>query len=126
MEVFDHDDMTSHDVIGEAIFTVAQLQSAVPTTTTFDVINTAKVSKKNYKDSGKVYLKHFKINSQNHTFFDYIRGGTKMQVMLFFYFTLLVIPTLGVERETKDRVQILAEQPKHTKRTHTGSNRPDH
>jgi hypothetical protein len=80
MEVFDHDDMSSHDVIGDVTFTVAQLQNAVPTTTQFDVINASKVGKKNYKDSGKVYLKHFKINSQSHTFFDFIRGGTKMQV----------------------------------------------
>ena len=46
----------------------------------FDVINPDKVKKKNYKDSGKVYIKHFKVNSQNSTFFDFIRGGTKMQV----------------------------------------------
>ena len=80
MEVFDHDDMSSHDVIGELTLTVAQLQNAVPTTTQFDVINLSKVGKKNYNNSGKVYLKHFKVNSQDHTFFDYIRGGTKMQV----------------------------------------------
>ena len=46
----------------------------------FDVINPDKVKKKNYKDSGKVYIKHFKVNSQNSTFFDFIRGGTRMQV----------------------------------------------
>lgn len=80
MEVFDHDDIGSHDVIGSLTFTVAQLQNAVPTTTTFDVIDPAKVNKKNYKDSGKIYLKHFKINTQNNTFFDFIRGGTRMQV----------------------------------------------
>jgi hypothetical protein len=70
----------SHDVIGELILTVDQLQNAQLNTTHFDVVNPSKVGKKNYKDSGKVYLKHFKVNSQGHTFFDYIRGGTKMQV----------------------------------------------
>ena len=58
-EVFDHDNHGDDDLIGEFTTTLDELKDAVSKNKTFPCINSKKLSKRKYTDSGKLYLSHF-------------------------------------------------------------------
>ena len=58
-EVFDHDNHGNDDLIGEFTTTLDELKDAVTKNRTFPCVNSKKLSKRKYTDSGKLYLSHF-------------------------------------------------------------------
>ena len=58
-EVFDHDNRGDDDLIGEFTTTLDELKDAVTKNRTFPCVNSKKLSKRKYTDSGKLYLSHF-------------------------------------------------------------------
>ncbi len=86
-EVFDWDSDGSHDLIGEFTTTFTKLKVGMVEKTEFKVVHPKKaVSKKNYKDSGKVFLKYLEVKTEL-SFLDYIQGGTALNFSVAVDFT---------------------------------------
>ena len=63
-EVFDHDNRGDDDLIGAFITNLSELKDAVTKNSTFPCVNSKKLGKKKYVDSGKLYLSHFQIHER--------------------------------------------------------------
>ena len=63
-EVFDHDNHGDDDLIGEFTTNLDELKDAITSNKTFPCVNSKKLSKRKYTDSGKLYLSHFLLLEQ--------------------------------------------------------------
>ncbi|TRY74457.1 hypothetical protein TCAL_12492 [Tigriopus californicus] len=64
IEVYDWDSNGSHDIIGSFTTTLREMGSAMVAGKDFPLINSKKLSKKGYKNSGIVKLKSFKVGGE--------------------------------------------------------------
>ena len=86
-DVYDWDNDSDNDLIGSFTTTFTKLKTGMIEQTEFKVVHPEKVvKKKNYKDSGKVYLKHLDVKVEP-SFIEYIQGGTIMNFSVAVDFT---------------------------------------
>ncbi len=85
-EVFDWDSDGKSDLIGGFITNLRALSTATAQNKFFQCINPKKQSKKNYKNSGEVFLKYFMIERVT-SFMDYIQAGTNLNFSVAIDFT---------------------------------------
>ncbi|XP_067130750.1 copine-3-like isoform X2 [Centruroides vittatus] len=86
---FDHESDGNHDFIGKFTTTFAEILEAQHRQVEWPCINEKKMKKmkkKNYKNSGIIYLSSCKI-IKNYTFLDYIFGGTQINFTVAIDFT---------------------------------------
>ncbi|XP_036007182.1 copine-9 isoform X2 [Fundulus heteroclitus] len=87
VDVFDWDRDGSHDFIGEFTTSYRELSRGQSQFNVYEVLNPKKKGKKKkYINSGTVTLLSFKVDSE-HTFVDYIRGGTQLNFTVAIDFT---------------------------------------
>ncbi|XP_037131036.1 copine-5 isoform X2 [Syngnathus acus] len=86
VEVYDWDRDGSHDFIGEFTSSYKELCRG-PNVNVYEVVNAKKkLKKKRYINSGTVSLMSFSVESE-HTFLDYIKGGTQIHFTVAIDFT---------------------------------------
>ncbi|XP_041713067.1 copine-8-like isoform X1 [Coregonus clupeaformis] len=86
-EVYDWDRDGSHDFIGEFTTSYRDLSRGQSQFNVYEVVNAKKkVKKKRYINSGTVTLLSFTVESE-HTFLDYIKGGTQIHFTVAIDFT---------------------------------------
>ena len=86
-DVYDWDANSENDLIGSFITTFSKLKLGMIEKTEFKCVHPEKAAKKkNYKDSGKVYLKYLDVKSEP-SFVEYIQGGTMMNFSVAVDFT---------------------------------------
>ncbi|XP_023209160.1 copine-9-like [Xiphophorus maculatus] len=87
VDVYDWDRDGSHDFIGEFTTSYRELSRGQSQFNVYEVLNPKKKGKKKkYVNSGTVTLLSFKVESE-HTFVDYIRGGTQLNFTVAIDFT---------------------------------------
>ncbi|PWA31054.1 hypothetical protein CCH79_00010713, partial [Gambusia affinis] len=87
VEVYDWDRDGSHDFIGEFITSYKELCRGQSQLNLYEVVNPKKkLKKKRYINSGTVSLLSFNVESE-HTFLDYIKGGTQIHFTVAIDFT---------------------------------------
>ncbi|XP_043572671.1 copine-5-like isoform X2 [Chiloscyllium plagiosum] len=87
VEVYDWDRDGSHDFIGEFTTSYRELARGQSQFNVYEVINQKKkIKKKKYVNSGTVTLLSFTVESE-HTFLDYIKGGTQINFTVAIDFT---------------------------------------
>ncbi|XP_038579509.1 copine-5 isoform X3 [Micropterus salmoides] len=87
VEVYDWDRDGSHDFIGEFISSYKDLCRGQSQLNVYEVVNAKKkIKKKRYINSGTVSLLSFNVESE-HTFLDYIKGGTQIHFTVAIDFT---------------------------------------
>ncbi|XP_069545012.1 copine Va isoform X1 [Brachyistius frenatus] len=87
VEVYDWDRDGSHDFIGEFTTSYKELCRGHNQLNVFEVVNAKKkIKKKRYINSGTVSLLSFNVESE-HTFLDYIKGGTQIHFTVAIDFT---------------------------------------
>ncbi|XP_069489751.1 copine-5 isoform X5 [Ambystoma mexicanum] len=87
VEVYDWDRDGSHDFIGEFTTSYRELARGQSQFNVYEVINPKKkMKKKKYVNSGTVTLLSFSVESE-HTFLDYIKGGTQINFTVAIDFT---------------------------------------
>uniref|UniRef100_A0A3Q2X508 Copine Va n=2 Tax=Pseudocrenilabrinae TaxID=318546 RepID=A0A3Q2X508_HAPBU len=87
VEVYDWDRDGSHDFIGEFTTSFKELCRGQNQLNVYEVVNAKKkIKKKRYINSGTVSLLSFSVESE-HTFLDYIRGGTQIHFTVAIDFT---------------------------------------
>ncbi|CAH2221538.1 copine-5 isoform X2 [Pelobates cultripes] len=87
VEIYDWDRDGSHDFIGEFSTTYRELSKGQSQFNVYEVINPRKkMKKKKYVNSGTVTLLSFSVESE-HTFLDYIKGGTQINFTVAIDFT---------------------------------------
>ncbi|XP_041051459.1 copine-5b isoform X2 [Carcharodon carcharias] len=87
VEVYDWDRDGSHDFIGEFTTSYRELARGQSQFNVYEVINPKKkIKKKKYVNSGTVTLLSFTVESE-HTFLDYIKGGTQINFTVAIDFT---------------------------------------
>ncbi|XP_067913311.1 copine-8-like isoform X4 [Heterodontus francisci] len=87
VEVYDWDRDGSHDFIGEFTTSYRELARGQSQFNVYEVINPKKkMKKKKYVNSGTVTLLSFTVESE-HTFLDYIKGGTQINFTVAIDFT---------------------------------------
>ncbi|XP_075030578.1 copine-5 isoform X3 [Calonectris borealis] len=87
VEVYDWDRDGSHDFIGEFTTSYRELARGQSQFNVYEVVNPRKrMKKKKYLNSGTVTLLSFAVES-DHTFLDYIRGGTQINFTVAIDFT---------------------------------------
>uniref|UniRef100_A0A6Q2YM47 Copine Va n=1 Tax=Esox lucius TaxID=8010 RepID=A0A6Q2YM47_ESOLU len=86
-EVYDWDRDGSHDFIGEFTTSYRDLSRGQSQFNVYEVVNAKKkLKKKRYMNSGTVTLLSFTVESE-HTFLDYIKGGTQIHFTVAIDFT---------------------------------------
>ncbi|XP_071205282.1 copine-5-like isoform X2 [Salvelinus alpinus] len=86
-EVYDWDRDGSHDFIGEFTTSYRDLSRGQSQFNVYEVVNAKKkIKKKRYINSGTVTLLSFTVESE-HTFLDYIKGGTQIHFTVAIDFT---------------------------------------
>ncbi|XP_015234578.1 PREDICTED: copine-8-like isoform X2 [Cyprinodon variegatus] len=87
VEVYDWDRDGSHDFIGEFTTSYKELCRGQSQLNVYEVVNPKKkLKKKRYINSGTVSLLSFNVESE-HTFLDYIKGGTQIHFTVAIDFT---------------------------------------
>ncbi|XP_059188447.1 copine Va isoform X2 [Centropristis striata] len=87
VEVYDWDRDGSHDFIGEFTTSYKELCRGQSQLNVYEVVNAKKkIKKKRYINSGTVSLLSFNVESE-HTFLDYIKGGTQIHFTVAIDFT---------------------------------------
>ncbi|XP_016159744.1 PREDICTED: copine-5 [Ficedula albicollis] len=87
VEVYDWDRDGSHDFIGEFTTSYRELAQGQSHLNVYEVVNPRKkIKKKKYLNSGTVTLLSFAVEAE-HTFLDYIRGGTQLNFTVAIDFT---------------------------------------
>ena len=87
LEVYDWGDNSDCDLIGECVTTFAKMKVGFIEKTEFQLVHPEKMKKKkNYKNSGKVFLKHLETYVEP-TFVDYLRGGLALNFSVAVDFT---------------------------------------
>ncbi|XP_063274460.1 copine-5-like isoform X1 [Prinia subflava] len=87
VEVYDWDRDGSHDFIGEFTTSYRELARGQSHFNVYEVVNPRKkMKKKKYLNSGTVTLLSFAVEAE-HTFLDYIRGGTQLNFTVAIDFT---------------------------------------
>jgi len=86
VDVYDWDDNSDNDLIGNFTTTLNDLKLAVERKTMFRCVNPKKMSKKKYEHSGEIFLKHINIESKP-SFLEYIQGGTALNFSVAIDFT---------------------------------------
>ncbi|NXO97021.1 CPNE5 protein, partial [Certhia brachydactyla] len=87
VEVYDWDRDGSHDFIGEFTTSYRELARGQSPFNVYEVVNPRKkMKKKKYLNSGTVTLLSFAVEAE-HTFLDYIRGGTQLNFTVAIDFT---------------------------------------
>ncbi|XP_053355284.1 copine-9-like [Clarias gariepinus] len=87
IDVYDWDRDGSHDFIGEFTTSYRELSRGQSQFNVYEVLNPKKKGKKKkYVNSGTVTLLSFKVESE-HTFVDFIRGGTQLNFTVAIDFT---------------------------------------
>ncbi|XP_077410448.1 copine-3-like isoform X2 [Vanacampus margaritifer] len=87
VDCYDHHVNGSHSLIGSFKTTLAQMQTATHVSPVeFDCINPKKLKKKDYKNSGVIYIKHCQVEKE-YTFLDYIMGGCQLHFTIAIDFT---------------------------------------
>ncbi|XP_075470090.1 copine-5 isoform X2 [Ascaphus truei] len=87
VEIYDWDRDGSHDFIGEFTTSYRELSKGQGQLNVYEVINPRKkIKKKKYLNSGTVTLLSFSVESE-HTFLDYIKGGTQINFTVAIDFT---------------------------------------
>ncbi|KAM8975399.1 copine-5 isoform 1-T1 [Pelodytes ibericus] len=87
VEIYDWDRDGSHDFIGEFSTSYRDLSKGQSQFNVYEVINPRKkMKKKKYVNSGTVTLLSFSVESE-HTFLDYIKGGTQINFTVAIDFT---------------------------------------
>uniref|UniRef100_A0A8C3VFK3 Copine 5 n=1 Tax=Catharus ustulatus TaxID=91951 RepID=A0A8C3VFK3_CATUS len=87
VEVYDWDRDGSHDFIGEFTTSYRELAQGQSHLNVYEVVNPRKkMKKKKYLNSGTVTLLSFTVEAE-HTFLDYIRGGTQLNFTVAIDFT---------------------------------------
>ncbi|XP_054464759.1 copine-5 isoform X3 [Anoplopoma fimbria] len=87
VEVYDWDRDGSHDFIGEFTTSYKELCRGQNQLNVYEVVNAKKkIKKKRYIHSGTVSLLSFNVESE-HTFLDYIKGGTQIHFTVAIDFT---------------------------------------
>ncbi|XP_071305978.1 copine-8-like isoform X2 [Agelaius tricolor] len=87
VEVYDWDRDGSHDFIGEFTTSYRELARGQSHFNVYEVVNPRKkMKKKKYLNSGTVTLLSFTVEAE-HTFLDYIRGGTQLNFTVAIDFT---------------------------------------
>nr|XP_041577283.1 copine-5 isoform X5 [Taeniopygia guttata] len=87
VEVYDWDRNGSHDFIGEFTTSYRELARGQSHFNVYEVVNPRKkMKKKKYLNSGTVTLLSFTVEAE-HTFLDYIRGGTQLNFTVAIDFT---------------------------------------
>ncbi|KAF7668802.1 hypothetical protein LDENG_00286990 [Lucifuga dentata] len=87
VEVYDWDRDGSHDFIGEFTTSFKELCRGQSQLNVYEVVNAKKkIKKKRYINSGTVSLLSFSVESE-HTFLDYIKGGTQIHFTVAIDFT---------------------------------------
>ncbi|NXT16827.1 CPNE5 protein, partial [Prunella fulvescens] len=87
VEVYDWDRDGSHDFIGEFTTSYRELAQGQSHFNVYEVVNPRKkMKKKKYLNSGTVTLLSFAVEAE-HTFLDYIRGGTQLNFTVAIDFT---------------------------------------
>nr|XP_004558721.1 copine-5 isoform X1 [Maylandia zebra] len=87
VELYDWDRDGSHDFIGEFTTSFKELCRGQNQLNVYEVVNAKKkIKKKRYINSGTVSLLSFSVESE-HTFLDYIRGGTQIHFTVAIDFT---------------------------------------
>ncbi|XP_062248858.1 copine Va [Platichthys flesus] len=87
VEVYDWDRDGSHDFIGELTTSYKELCRGQSQSNVYEVMNAKKkMKKKRYINSGTVSLLSFSVESE-HTFLDYIKGGTQIHFTVAIDFT---------------------------------------
>ncbi|XP_076015413.1 copine Va isoform X1 [Genypterus blacodes] len=87
VEVYDWDRDGSHDFIGEFTTSYKELCRGQSQLNVYEVVNAKKkIKKKRYINSGTVSLLSFSVESE-HTFLDYIKGGTQIHFTVAIDFT---------------------------------------
>ncbi|XP_035016215.1 copine-8 isoform X3 [Hippoglossus stenolepis] len=87
VEVYDWDRDGSHDFIGELTTSYKELCRGQSQLNVYEVMNAKKkIKKKRYINSGTVSLLSFSVESE-HTFLDYIKGGTQIHFTVAIDFT---------------------------------------
>ncbi|XP_026055934.1 copine-9-like isoform X2 [Carassius auratus] len=87
VDVYDWDRDGSHDFIGEFTTSYRELSRGQSQFNVYEVLNPKKKGrKKKYVNSGTVTLLSFKVESE-HTFVDFIRGGTQLNFTVAIDFT---------------------------------------
>ena len=85
-DIYDYD-KDENDLIGSFTTTFTKLKAGMIEKTEFKCIHPEKVvKKKNYKDSGKVYLKYLDVKTEP-SFVEYIQAGTIMNFSVAVDFT---------------------------------------
>lgn len=77
IEVYDWDSNGSHDFIGSFHTTLREMGASMVERKEFPLINSKRLSKKGYKNSGMVKVKSFKVESTN-SMGSYMPGGTPL------------------------------------------------
>ncbi|XP_063274466.1 copine-5-like isoform X5 [Prinia subflava] len=114
VEVYDWDRDGSHDFIGEFTTSYRELARGQSHFNVYEVVNPRKkMKKKKYLNSGTVTLLSFAVEAE-HTFLDYIRGGSAATVLDGSQYFVLLIITDGVisdMAQTKEAIVNAAKLP---------------
>ncbi|KAK6177558.1 hypothetical protein SNE40_015638 [Patella caerulea] len=87
VECYDWNSSGSHEIIGEFITNVRELEKGPGTHNVYQVVNTKKkAKKKSYQNSGQVHLISSKVTPV-YSFLDYIKGGMQMNFTVAIDFT---------------------------------------
>ncbi|KAM9839662.1 copine-3-like [Aulostomus maculatus] len=87
VECYDHHVNGSHDLIGSCRTTLAEMQVGTHVNPVeFECINPKKLKKKDYKNSGIIYIKNCQVEHE-YTFLDYIMGGCQLNFTIGIDFT---------------------------------------
>ena len=86
VDVYDWNSSGSHEIIGSFVTSLADLATAAVDRKEYPVILDKKKGKKNYKNSGVVYMRSIDISKLD-SFVDFIQGGTSMNFSVAVDFT---------------------------------------
>lgn len=86
VEVYDWNSSGNHEIIGTFVTSLADIATAAEERKEYPVILDKKKGKKNYKNSGIVYLKTATVTKMD-SFVDFIQGGTSMNFSVAVDFT---------------------------------------
>ncbi|XP_061522131.1 copine-3-like isoform X3 [Phycodurus eques] len=87
VDCYDHHVNGSHRLIGSFKTTLAEMQTATHVSPVeFGCINPKKLKKKDYKNSGVIYIKSCQVEKE-YTFLDYIMGGCQLNFTIAIDFT---------------------------------------
>lgn len=86
VDVYDWNSSGNHEIIGSFVTSLADLATAAEERKEYPVILDKKKGKKNYKNSGTVYLKTVTVTKLD-SFVDFIQGGTSMNFSVAVDFT---------------------------------------